>query len=92
MDALRSLVVTRLQRLGKLYHTCHGILFEEVLVIKMVKEYIESLLRVDDLFLEVSRCSRLNALHVRAEKFKNRPRVCWDMAPVTKRYQVVSKC
>lgn len=72
MDALSSLIVTRLQRLRELYHACDGILFEEVLVVEMVEEYVQPLLGVDDLFLEFSRCSRLDPLHVRAEKLKNR--------------------
>ncbi len=48
MDRLRRVVVARPQRLGQLLHALDRVRLEQVLVVKMVKEDVEPLLRVDD--------------------------------------------
>ena len=57
MYSLRLFEVLSLYGLRKLYHICNRIVPQQVLVVKMVKQNVQSLLGVIDLGFEGSRCS-----------------------------------
>ena len=84
MDGVRSFVVARLHRIGKLHHVRYCRRLEQGLVVEMVKQDVQPLLRVIHLRLESGWCFGFDALHVLVEVLVNRLGLVRNMAAVTR--------
>ena len=79
---MRLLEIFVVDRLCQRSHAGHGVVFEQVLIVEMVEEDVESFFRVGDVGLEGWWSAGFDTLHVLAQNFIHGARVCRDVATV----------
>lgn len=83
VDVLGRLVVPGLDGLGQLDHVSDRVGLQQVLVVEVVEEDIQSPLRIVNLRLERRRRTRLDSLHVCRQNLIDGHRVRGDVGTVT---------
>lgn len=79
MDVLGRLVVPHLYGARQLHHIRHGVRLEQVVVVEMVEQDVQTTVCVFDLRSERAWCTTLDALHVRRQDLVNGRCVGGDM-------------
>lgn len=85
MDGLRSVIVPRLQGACQLGQATHRVRLQQVFIVQVVKEDVQSFLGVVDLDLEGCGSTRFHSSHVRGKYLEDRLSSGWDVGSVARR-------